>query len=817
MLKNYLISAYRNLRKNKLPATINVLGLAVGLAACLVILLLVRYEFSFDRHHPDQERIYRVTTEMDFGTMGWIKSGGVYAPLPAVVRDEFTGVAQVAPVQIVTSTEVATPEGNDLGEQQNVAIVDPAYFDIFANHRWLAGSASALAQPYQAVLTERQCRNFFGNRDPMGQTVVYFDSVTFTVAGVIADDLHNTDLTFSGYLSYETLYTHQGLRQRYSPDDWSNVNDRSVAFVKLEASVSPQAMPPQFAALIDKYIKVDGRTTDHRLGLQPLADLHFAADIALPGQRTAHQPTLYGLLAIALFLILVAAINFINLETARAGLRASEVGVRKVLGSRRSQLVQQFLGETLLITALLGVVAIALAQLALDYFSESLPPGLSLESMFATGDRWLLVVIVLVVSLLAGLYPALVLSGYSPTAALKNQTFVRPGTVPRGLARWVTLRRSLIVFQFAVSQAFILITLVVGSQISYVLHKDMGFRTEAIVHFQTPYVWEDTTNRRYLLANELRSLSEVEHLSLSNLLPATDGHNSSSVSLDADPATDKLQMYRKSVDTAFLRTYDLSLLAGRNLLPSDTLREVLLNETATHQLGFTHPTEALGHQINKGEGQLYPIVGVVADFHDGPLHEAIHPLMLGAEQSQLNVFNVRLSVPQRGSIGLSSALQSIERTFKQFYPELPFEYHFYDDTIAQFYETERRTAKIINAAMLLAVLISCLGLFGLVSFTTHQRTKEIGIRKVLGASVRSLLVMFSQEFVWLVLVAFVIAAPVAAHFAQQWLADFAYRIAVGPGIFTLMLVAALSIALLTVGFQAWRAATANPVDTLRNE
>ena len=817
MLKNYLISAYRNLRKNKLPATINILGLAVGIAACLVILLLVRHEFSYDRHHPDQERIYRVTTEMDFGTMGWIKSGGVYAPLPAVIRDEFTGVAQVAPVQIIGNTEVTTSEGNDLGEQQNVAIVDPAYFEIFANHCWLAGSAAALAQPYRAVLTKRQAHNFFGGRDPMGQTVVYFDSIAFTVAGVIADDPQNTDLAFSGYLSYETLYTHQALQQRYSPDDWNNVNDRSVAFVKLGAHVSPQAMQPQFAALIDKYIKTDGRDTNHRLGLQPLADLHFSSDLTLPMQRTAHKPMLYGLLAIAFFLILVASINFINLETARAGLRASEVGVRKVLGSRRSQLVQQFLGETLLITTLAGVLAIALAQLALDYFSESLPPGLSLETMFAVGDGWLLVATVLVVSLLAGLYPALVLSGYSPTTALKNQTFVRSGLAQRGFARWITLRRSLIVFQFAISQAFILITLVISNQISYVLHKDMGFRTETIVHFETPLVWEDTTNRRYLLADELRNLSVIEHLSMSNLLPATDGHNSSSVSLDADTTANKLQMYRKSVDTAFLRTYDLPLLAGRNLLPSDTLREVLLNEIATRQLGFTHPEEALGQRIDKGGGQLYPIVGVVADFHDGPLHEAIHPLMLGAEQSQLNVFNVRLSVPEQGSTDLQAALQSLERTFKRFYPELPFEYHFYDDTIAQFYETERRTAKIINAAMLMTVLISCLGLFGLVSFTTHQRTKEIGIRKVLGASVRSLLMMFSQEFVWLVVIAFVIAAPVAWHFTRNWLANFAYHITMGPGIFALTVVMALIIALLTVGFRAWHAATANPVDALRNE
>ncbi len=812
MLKNYLISAWRNLRKNRLPATINILGLAVGLAACLVILLLVRYEFSYDRHHPDAERIFRVTTEMDFGSLGWIKSGGVYAPLPAVLRGEFTGLSQVTALQIITNAKVATPEGLELGEQQDVAIVDSSYFQIFPR-AWLAGSPISLAGPYRVVLSDRRARTYFGNRDPVGETLVYFDSIPFTVVGVVADEERQTDLAFAEYLSYETLHTNKVLGQRYSPDDWNSVKDRSVAFVKLEKHTAPQAVESQFAALTDKYIKTDGRDTDHRFNLQLLQEMHFDADVTLPRQRTAHKPTLYGLLAIALFLILVAAINFINLETARAGLRASEVGVRKVLGSRRSQLVQQFMGETMLITALAGVLSLALAQLALDYFSDALPPGLSLERMLVGGDAWLLLAIVLVVSLLAGLYPAFVLSGYSPTAALKSQTFVR-----RGTSRQAYLRRSLIVFQFAISQAFILITLIIGSQISYVLHKDMGFRTEAIVHFQTPLTWEDTTNRRYVLANELRNLSGVEHLSMSTSLPATGGHSSSGVRLYPDTTDNsRLQMYHKMVDTAFLATYDLSLIAGRNLLPSDTLKEVILNETAIRQLGFTHPAEALGQQIDKGSGQLYPIVGVVADFHDGPLHEAIHPLMLGAAQNQLNVFNVRLSVPRQGPVDLSSALQSLERTFRQFYPELPFTYHFYDDTIADFYQTEQRTAKIINAAMLMAVLISCLGLFGLVSFTTHQRTKEIGIRKVLGASVRSLLVMFSQEFVWLVLAAFVVATPVAWYFTRDWLADFAYRVAVGPGVFALTVLTALIIALLTVGVQAWRAATANPVDSLRSE
>ena len=813
MLRNYFISAWRNIRKNKLPATINVLGLAVGLAACLVILLLVRYEFSYDRHHPDWKQIYRVTTEMNFGTLGWVKNGGVYAPLPAVLRDEFTGLSYVAPIEMVSNIEVKTLEGMDLGEQKNVAITNPAYFQIFANHQWLAGDPFiSLSQPYQVVLTESQAQNYFGNRDPVGETLVYFDSIPFTVSGVLADYDCNTDLAFSGYLSYETFYANQQLFNKYGLEDWNSVNSRSLAFIKLEEHTTPEEIQPQFGLLADKYKSSGKLGTDHRFNLQPLSDLHFAPDYKLPSQRTAHRPTLYGLMVIALFLMLIASVNFVNLETARAGLRASEVGVRKVLGSRRSQLVQQFLGETLLITGAAGLLALALAQLVLDYFTESLPTGLSLERMFASGNGWLLLMIVLVVSLLAGLYPALVLSGYSPAAALKSQTFVRQGT-----ARQVNLRRSLIVFQFAISQAFILITLVVASQISYVLHKDMGFRTEAIVHFQTPLVWEDTTNRRYVLANELRNLSEVARLSMSNTLPANDGHSSSGVKLYTDTTDSKLQMYHKMVDTAFLSTYDLSLIAGRNLLPSDTLKEVILNETATQQLGFTHPAEALGHRIDKGGGQLYPIVGVVTDFHDGSLHEAIHPLMLGADRSVLNVFNVRLSVPKQGSVDLQAALQSLEQTFKRFYPELPFEYHFYDDTIAGFYKTEQRTAKIINAAMVLAVLISCLGLFGLVSFTTHQRTKEVGIRKVLGASVRSLLVMFSREFVWLVLIAFVIAAPLAWYFTRDWLANFAYRIAVGPGIFILTVTTALIIALLTVGFQAWRAATANPVDALRSE
>lgn len=816
MLRNYLLSTWRNIQKHKLHTAINIFGLAIGIAACLVIFLMVRHEFSYDRHHPGRDRIYRITSKIEIGGSEWVNNGGVSAPMPAAVREDFSGLETVAGFHTVYSVSVKTSNGQDFGEKESVVIAGPDYFQVFSGYHWLVGDPTmALAEPYRVVLTEHQAHTYFGEQNPLGQTLIYFDSLQFIVSGILADNPHNTDLAYTDFLSYATLAVNQKLADNHGLEKWQNTNSSSLAFVKLAKGTSPADIERQFPALIEKYIAHDTKDKfdfKRQFRLQPLDNLHFDEGFSLNHQRIAHKPTLYGLIAIGLFLLLIACINFINLETARAGLRAQEVGVRKVLGSSRQQLMEQFLGETLLLTALAGFFALALAQWTMDYFAESLPPGLSLNILITSGEWLFLLGLVILVSLLSGIYPALILSSYSPASALKNQIFAHQST-----SRKAYLRKSLIVFQFAISQTFILGTLIVSNQIHYLLSKDMGFQRDAIVHFRAPNVWQDTTNRRFILADELKNISGIDVLSLSNALPANQGYSSTYTTFQTDSAVVELSLYRKMADTAFLDVYGIELLAGRKLQVSDTLKEVLLNETAIRKLGFAHPAEAIGHLVKISGEEEIPIVGVVRDFHDGPLREPIHPVMLGADKNSYAYFNLRLPMQGKNAANFQKIIQEVEQKFKQFYPEAPFEYAFYDDTIAEFYHSERRTSKTINAATILAVFISCLGLFGLVSFTTNQRTKEIGIRKVLGATAASLLVLFSKEFVWIILTAFVIAVPFAWYFTKDWLENFAYRVPVGPGVFVLTAIIGLTIALLTIGFRAWRAALANPVDSLKNE
>ena len=821
MIRNYLVTAWRQGQKHKLHTAINVFGLATGIAACLVIALTVQHEFSYDRHHPDGDRIYRITTRNRFAD-DWFPNGGVSAPIPPVIRDEVTGQEAVAAFHTLHPSTVAIPGGPTLEEQKHQVLAGPDYFDVFSGHRWVVGSPEqSLATPYQVVLTESKARQYFGDQEAVGRTVTYFDTLDFVVSGILADDAHHTDLPFTDYLSYATLATNQTLAGNHGMESWGSTNSSSLAFIKLSEGTSPGAVEEQFPALLKKYVDSEQYTFERELHLQPLSDIHFNADYLLDEHRVAHKPTLYGLAVVALFLLLIASVNFINLETARAVLRSREVGVRKTLGSSRGQLVQQFLGETFLITLLAGGLSLLIARWGMHYFSESLPPELSLSTLWQDSGWVVLLIIIGTVSLLAGTYPAWVLSAFSPVVALKGQA-VRIS----GATRKAYLRRGLIIFQFAVAQAFILGTLMVGSQLRYLLQKDMGFRHDAVVYFELSLedIWEDATSRRVDLANELRRLSSVSGVSLSNSLPATFGWSTRPFVYSTDTSQTEVNLYMKQADTSFLRVYDIPLLAGRNYQPSDSLTELLLNETAVAAFGFASPDEAVGQSVRFGENEWYPVVGVVPDFHDRPLHTKVDPVAIGnTERQNLGTFNILLSVQDKSGNQIKHSLEQIEQAYRQRYPDAPFEYRFYDDTITEFYAAEQRMARLINVATGLAIFISCLGLLGLVSFTTNQRVKEIGIRKVLGATevlgatVAQLVALFSREFVGLVVVSFVIAAPLAWYFANEWLRGFAYRTDIGVALFIVTVLSALGLALLTVGLRAWRAALANPVDSLRYE
>jgi predicted permease len=818
MLRNYFKIAWRNLLRNRLTSLLNVAGLSVGVAACLVIFLIVRYELSFDRGVPGGERVYRLVSDFKFGDEDY-HNPGVSAPIPAGVREGVPGTEAVAAFHVSSFPVVEVPRPGaqparfpaPKDEYGWMVYTDAAFFEVLPR-TWLAGiPALSLTKPGQVVLTERQARRYFGEAGPavVGRRLIgqeFSDTLQLTVSGIVSDLDAPSDFDFKLFISLATLTSSKERSQNVGFDQWDNTNSASQCLVRLAPGTDPTRFAKQATRLAESHVKRDANEGGRWLRLQPLADVHFNADYA-SGRPIAHRPTLLVLSAVGVFLLLLACINFVNLATAQSTQRAREIGVRKTLGSTRPQLVGQFLGETLLLTGAATLLALGLAQGALAYLGTIVPKGVVLDWSHPHLYAFLLAV-ALVTALLAGLYPGVLVARLSPVKALRNLTGRPAGSVG--------LRRVLLVGQFVVAQVFIVGALLVGQQLRYLLETDLGFQREAIVTFDVPdrLVFNDSTDSRFALAERIRHLTGVERLSMASQTPIYDGYSTSVMEYAGKRGTLRVNVYRKDADTAYLHLYGLKLLAGRNLLPSDTTREFVINETFARQLGFQRPAEAVGQVLDYSRRKL-PIVGVVQDFHHRSLHTAIQPTVLLSAKDVLYTFHVRL---RRGDAAASDrTLGQIKTLWNQTYPGEAFEPQFFDETIAQLYEKERNLGKLIGLATGIAVFISCLGLFGLVTFTAERRTKEIGIRKVLGASVASIVGLLSKELVLLVGLAVVLASPLAWWATNRWLQDFAYKIDIAWWVFALAGVLAVGIALLTVSFQAIKAALTNPVKSLRSE
>jgi predicted permease len=823
MLRNYFTIALRTLLRNRLTTLLNVAGLSVGIAACLVIYLIVQFELNFDRRVPDAERVYRLVSDFKFGGEDY-HNRGVSAPIPAAVRTELPGAERVAALHEgdFRVVEIPQPGGEpkrvraEKGEYDWLAFTEPAFFDILPRD-WLAGSPQAsLTKPDQIVLTERQARLYFGEATPavVGRQLVgmqYRDTLTLTVSGLVRDLRAPSTFDFRAFVSLTTLTTNKKRSRNAGFEQWNNTNSGSQCLVKLAPGTDPIRFGQQVTTLAERRVPPTEKDpgSSRWLRLQPLADVHFNADYA-SGSPVAHRPTLLVLGVVGLFLLGLACINFINLATAQSTQRAREIGVRKTLGSARRQLIFQFLGETLLLTGAATLLALALAQGALQYLGDIVPRGVALDFSRPHLYGFLLAVAV-VTALLAGLYPGALVARLSVVRALRNQAVGPTGSVG--------LRRALIVGQFVVAQVFIVGALLVGQQLRFLLNTDLGFQREAIVTFQTPissFFNGDKNGARFTLADRIRTLAGVEGLSMANQTPIAGGWSTSVMEFAGKKGKIQLNVYRKEADTAYLGLYGLKPVAGRNLLPSDTTREFIINETMARQLGFRRPAEALGQLLGHGvRGQKLPIVGVVRDFHHRSLHTAIQPTVILGGKEGLFTFNVRFR--RSGAAGFDQTLARIKTLWESTYPDDPFEPKFFDDQVAELYAKERNLAKLVTLATGIAVFISCLGLFGLVTFTAQRRTKELGIRKVLGASVASLVGLLSREFVVLVGVAVLLASPLAWWGVSRWLDDFAYKISLHWWVFAGAGMLAVIIALLTVGFQSVKAALMNPVESLRSE
>ncbi|MES1249213.1 MAG: ABC transporter permease, partial [Chitinophaga rupis] len=717
MFRNYFKSAFRSFRKNKVITVINILGLSVGISAALIIYLIVQYDFSFDKFEPGRERIYRIVSEGP----NWHNSG-VPAPLHEAVQREIPGIEKMAPLFQFTdwNIKVTIPRGNDktppvFKKQENIVFTDGDYFSLFP-HQWLAGSAAnSLKTPFQLVLSESRAKTYFPGVpaiDVVGRTVIFNDTIRTIVSGIVKDLDAHTDFNNQAFIALSTI-PGSGLKPYYNWTDWGNTNSNTQTLVRLVPGQSTKATERLIMTMVEKYNKSESITEQTKFHLQPLDDIHFNALY----DGVASKSTLLDLILLAAFLLLLGAINFINLSTAQAAQRAKEIGIRKTLGSSKTQLVIQFLQETFLLTLATTALSVLITPLLLKAFAGFIPQGLTFNGIWQPHVLIFLLALIITVSFLAGLYPALVLTKFRPVLVLKNQHVSLAGNT-----RGAWLRKTLTVSQFVIAQVFVIGTLMVNRQIHYSLEKDMGFRKNAIVNFYVPFDFYKPDQKKFVLQQQLRAIPEIEAVSLGNQSPAFGGRMSTQIKFNDGKKEVKIAPDTRSGDTGFISLYYLRLLAGRNVLPADSATELLINETLARQLWFQHPQQALGQFIAFG-GQKLPVVGVMADFNLTSVRTAINPLIFYSDQRYGYVMHVALQ-PTPGN--WNTAIAKMQTAWKAVYPDLDFDYTFLDKSIESFYRQDRDLSKLLSWSTGITIFISCLGLLGLVIFTANQRTREIG-------------------------------------------------------------------------------------------
>ncbi|HVS97029.1 MAG TPA: ABC transporter permease [Puia sp.] len=807
MFKSHLKIACRNIIGHKGYSLINVLGLSLGIAACIVIYLITSYDLSFDTFHPDKKRIYRILGEITEPSGDKIHFASVPNPVSSAARQDLSGldaIAGIIPYRATISVPLQPSSHFDNTTRSLTGIAEPSWFTIF-RYDWLAGNPStALNEPFTVVLTESKARLYFGSgplQEMLGRIVVYDDSLQVHVSGIVKDWIKSTDFPFTDFISAATIQS-SFLKNSLTTESWKAGDRTTWVFAKLSKGTAPAVFSSQLNALIKRRGDPVDKLT---LSLEPLADVHFNANVVESSIRVAHLPTLYALMGIAVFILLIAAINFINLSTAQSIRRAKEVGVRKVLGGSRVSLVWQFLTETFLLTLLAVLMAVAGVRPILTAFQSFIPAGVSFHP-FDPPTLSFLLSVTIVTSFLAGIYPAKVLSAYVPAMVLKGSG------VQKGGGKWY-LRKGLIVFQFTVSLVFVIGSLVIASQLNYMRHKDLGFKTDAIINVGTPR--GDSLTKIKVAAEKIRQLSGVSQVALEWLPPVDHAPRVMAIKLssaDQKPIT----VGQVAGNEDFIPLYHLRLLAGRNLEPSDSVKEFVINESFSQIMGCRSPQKAIGRTIY-WNNKAYPVVGVVADFHGSSLHEPIRPLCIINRVEREGNLAIELASKGQSEGAVKALLVRIETAWKSVYPAGTFQFGFFDESIALLYEKDRQTATLMNTAMFITIFISCIGLFGLAMYSAETKTKEIGIRKILGASVANIAVMLSKEFLLLITIAALIASPIAWYFMNRWLADFAYRIAIHWWIFLLAGLSAIVVALATVSYQSVKAALMNPVKSLRSE
>jgi ABC-type antimicrobial peptide transport system permease subunit len=769
----------------------------IGIVCSLVIFLLIRYEYSFDSYHSKKDRIYRIVTERKQDA-GKDYDAGTPFPMAGAIRTEYPQVEKAAAFygnndnQIDVLDENKNPTDKRFNEVDGISFAEPSFFEIF-DFEWLSGSpVTSLTEPDAVVLTQAMAEKYFGDwKKAMGRSLRLGNRDILTVTGILANPPSNSDFPVKLVVSYKTF----GERQ----PDWESSNSNHQCYVLLKDKSLAAPFSTQLAAMATKYKKPP--VIDNYF-LQPLSTIHFDSRLGNYNKRTVSPGLIRALTLVGIFLLVMACINFINLSTAQVINRAKEAGIRKVLGGYRIQLMLQWITEAFVIVLLAVLGAIGITNLILPVINPILKLPLHLNPLDPVMLLFMLGLLI-VVTLFSSFYPAFILSGYRPVIALKSKLINK--------TEKISVRKGLIVFQFVIAQLLIIGTMIVMMQTNYFQNTSLGFQKDFMI---TVPVRADSAGRAgtETLRNKLLDQPGVSNVSFAITSPAAERPNWWTTFRFHDATKDEgFDLNLKFADTAYLNTYGLSLVAGRIYQASDTVKEAVVNETLLKKLGIRKPEDAIGKDLLFWDRKI-PIVGVVKDFHIASLRDEIVPVALTTNKRAYWKMTVRLQ-PQH----VKESLAGIEKAYTSVYPANVFEYQFLDETIAGFYEQEKKLSSLFKIFSFVGIGISCLGLLGLVSFMAVRRTREIGIRKVLGASVINIIAGFFREFALLTIVAFVIAVPVGWYFMDKWLQDFAYQVPIKWWVFAITGFGALFIALLTVSFQAIRAAIANPVKSLRTE
>lgn len=801
MLQNYFTIAWRQLLKNRAYALINVTGLALGMSCALLIFALVRYHYQTDRHHHHYDRIYQFTTRFtSSGDNGSIR--GVPYPFGKAVRTDHPGIEQLAMLEewyspLIVVSVAGGPDKKIKEKRYAGAFVEPAFFRIF-DYTWLAGGPDDLGQPGTVVLSENMARRCFGRAtNVVGRTLRLDARIPARVVGVFADYRDNTDLAYPVMASWASLKEQRGNRPENEPFD--NLNGSTHCYALFNSQFSAADWNRELPTFVKKYNPKNAKETDYPAVL--FSTMHLSSELGGVGREL-----LVALIAIGLLLIGTASINFVNLATAQALNRAREVGVRKVLGSTTTQLFWQFIGETTFIVLAATALAIGLFHYGQLLAHEYLSGPFRFTFYFTPSVLgWLLLLVSSVIGL-AGLYPALVLAGFRPAVVLAGRLTTRQ-------AGGISLRRGLVVAQFAIAQLLIIGLVVVARQLHYVQTKDVGFRKDAILTVHLPDSPSQDRTKMSTFHHLVAALPEVAKFSYSMAGPPQSNWTSQTrVRFENRTEEEPYSPQQVWADADYVDLYGLKLVAGRNLQPSDTAREALVNETFARRLGFDRPASVVGKVLYKGGFAPLKIVGVLKDYNQHDLKRSIIPLFLTTFAYGYYSANIQLQ-----SSNYHRTLSQLEKIYNQVYTSSVFEPEFVDQQLENAYRQEQTMGKLVNFFAGVALLIGCMGLYGLILFMVAQKTKEVGIRKVLGASIGSILWLFSREFVRLISFAFVLAAPVAWWVMDSWLGNFQYRIPLGSGIFLVALLTTVLVALLTISVQSVRAALRNPVKSLRSE